>query len=150
MLRYETLLLAIPEITADESSALESHIEKTIKDNGGSLISLDRWGKYRLAYPIEKNEYGVYFLVRFETNQTGNALLEALRILFAVRYSELVMRHVIAKLKPHQSLEYQRPESLEDAPGRSVDTFLKENKMTGLLHSSRNVEAESSIDAENA
>ena len=46
------------------------------------------------------------------------------------------MRNVVVKLDPTASLEYTRPESLEEVPTRDVDTFLKENKMTGLLNKS--------------
>lgn len=43
------------------------------------------------------------------------------------------MRHVIVKLDTKQSLEYKRPQSVEDAPvARDVDSFLRENNMEGL------------------
>src|SRR4029078_1241428 len=79
MTRYETLLLTIPEITEDESSKLESHIVQTINKAHGALISAERWGKYRLAYPVNKQEYGIYFLVRFEVDEKNKQeLLEGL------------------------------------------------------------------------
>ena len=134
MLRYETLFLTVPEITGDEASTLEQQLEKAVKENRGSLLSFDRWGKYRLAYPIRKNEYGVYFLARFETSEDYNpTVLEAVRTMFSVKNAELVMRHMVAALDADNSLMYQRPESLEEVPARDVDSFLKENKMTGLL-----------------
>ena len=43
------------------------------------------------------------------------------------------MRIMTVALAPNQSLSYHRPESLEEAPVRDVDTFLKENKMEGLM-----------------
>lgn len=134
MLRYETLLLAVPEITADEANTIETQLDKTIQDHKGTMLSFERWGKYSLAYPVRKYDYGVYFLTRFEVGlDTKDALLEALRTLFAVKYNELVMRHVIVRLDSTASLEYNRPESLEEVPTRDVETFLKENKMTGFL-----------------
>ena len=134
MLRYETLFLTVPEITVDEASTLESQLAKVVKDSSGSLITFDRWGKYRLAYPIRKNEYGVYFLARFESSEEVNpSVLEAVRTLFSVKNAELVMRHMVAALDADKPLVYQRPESLEEVPSRDVDSFLKENKMTGLL-----------------
>ncbi len=137
MLRYETLFLTVPEITADESAELESQFDKLVSDAKGNVISFERWGKYQLAYPIRKYDYGVYFLARFEVDEEHKtALLEAIRILFAVRYVDLAMRHVIMRLDSQGSLEYKRPESLEEVPTRDVDTFLKENKMTGLLSKS--------------
>lgn len=119
MTRYEVLFLTIPEITADESAAIESQCEKVLKDASATLISYERWGKYLLAYPIKNYDYGVYFLVRFEVADAHkDALLQALRAFFAVKYSELVMRHVVTALDANASLSYQRAESLEEAPSR--------------------------------
>ena len=137
---YEVLFLAVPEITSDEISLLESNFEKMVQEYKSSLVSFDRWGKYRLAYPIRKNEYGIYFLIRFEQTSLEQSakFLEAIRMFFAVKYNELIMRYILVNLAKNKSLEYQRPESLEEAPTRDIDSFLKENKMTGLLHKSFN------------
>ena len=78
MMRYELLMLSVPEITLDEAKTLETHLERVIREAKGTIISFDRWGKYRLAYPVKKNDYGVYFLTRFELEDAG-ALLEELR-----------------------------------------------------------------------
>ena len=118
---------------------MKNQLESAITDAKGVLLSYDRWGKYRLAYPVRKYEYGVYFLIRFEAPKENlPELLKYLRNYFDVIQIDLVMRHMIVKLDENKSLEYKRPESLEDTPSRDVDTFLKENKMSGLLNSSKN------------
>lgn len=128
MFRYEILMLAVPEITQDEIKQLEDRLEKTIESFKGGIISFERWGKYRLAYPIKKNDYGVYILVRFETKEQPTPLLEELKTIFAVKLNEIVMRHMITKLDPAASLAYNRPHSLEDAPPREVGSFMRDNK----------------------
>lgn len=136
MLRYETLFLTVPDITADESQNIENQLDSLVTQSKGKVISFERWGKYKLAYPVRKQDYGVYFLARFEMDSDRkDALLEDIKNLFAVKHNELVMRNVIVRLDEHASLEYKRPESLEEAPTRDVDQFLKENKMTGLINS---------------
>lgn len=140
--RYEALLLTVPEITADETKSLESQLDSIVKTNKGSVISFERWGKYRLAYPVRKNDYGVYFLMRFDLNPEGMAALKDIRSLFSVKLHDLVMRDMVTSLDPNQPLTYQRPPSLEDAPTRDVNTFLKENKMEGLMSSEHNHEVE--------
>lgn len=133
--RYELMMIASPEITSDESAKLESAIAQAIDENKGKLISFEQWGKYRLAYLIEGKEYGVYFLVRFEaSDENANNVLSALHKLLSVAHVELVMRFRIFKLDPRASLSYHRPESLEETPSRDVESFLKDSKMTGLLH----------------
>lgn len=129
--RYETLVLAVPEITGDETKHIEKELVQVIEQSKGTLISFERWGKYRLAYPVNKNEYGVYFLVRFETENTN--LPKEMANVCKVRLNAIVMRDMTSRLDAKTSLAYQRPPSLEDAPTRDVRTFLRENKMEGLL-----------------
>lgn len=136
MLRYEILMLSVPEITADETKKIESDIDSIIDESKGSIISYERWGKYKLAYPVKHHEYGVYFLVRFQVSQNLKKLLDSLNEYFAIKQTELIMRHVIMKLSLKESLEYKKPESLEDTPISNIDNFLKKNKMTGFLDNS--------------
>ncbi len=133
MSRYETLILTTPDFTNDEFAQLETTISKTIQDAKGSLISFERWGKYRLAYPVRRNDYGIYCLIRFETDAAHKAeLLKELNTLFTIKFGDAIMRTITTILHPKKSLAYHRPESLEDAPVRDVDTFLKENRMDSL------------------
>lgn len=119
MIRYETLLLTVPEITLDEASAIEAQVQKIVREHKGVMISFERWGKMLLAYPVQDKDYGVYFLVRFEVAlENALALLEAVKMLLAVKLNETVMRYLVNRLDEKSSLEYQRPESLEDAPSR--------------------------------
>lgn len=127
MVRYETLLLTVPEITADEAKSIETQLDKTVSGKKGTMISFDRWGKYRLAFPVNKNEYGVYFLARFEGSDITE-LIEEVKTLLAVKLHDVVMRHMLTKLEEHKSLEYQRPQSLEEAPSKDVDSLFRDTK----------------------
>jgi len=132
MVRYETLVLTVPEITGDEAKQIEKELVQLVEKAKGELISFDRWGKYRLAYAVKKNEYGVYFLARFET-ENACALPKEVANMCKVKFSTVVMRDMTSRLADDESLEYQKPPSLEDAPTRDVRTFLRENKMEGLI-----------------
>lgn len=137
MLRYETLFLAVPEITADESRSLEQGVEAILKNHDAALDSFDRWGKIRLAYTVKNNDYGVYFLVRYSCadGKKAQLLTNELRTFVNIKCDDLVMRFLTTKLDVNKPLEYRRPESVEEHSSRDVDTFLKENKMEGLLPS---------------
>jgi len=126
MLRYELLMLASPEITKDEETNLEKHIDKFIGEAKGSILTFDRWGKYRLAYPVKGNSYGVYFLVRFDVKEME--VLQELRRMFYVKFNDIVMRHMVSRLDKDASLEYKRPPSLEDTPKRHIG-FLAESEL---------------------
>jgi ribosomal protein S6 len=126
MNRYEVLILTVPELTKDEELSIEKNLEKLLMSHKGSIISFDRWGKYQLAYPVKLHDYGVYFLVRFEIDGKQDILKE-IRTLFHIKFNEFVMRHVITKLSAGQSLEYKKPQSLEDAPKKHVGFFDKKD-----------------------
>lgn len=124
MVNYETLILTVPEITKDESSNLELQFAKIVKASKGDVVSFDRWGKYRLAYPVRKNEYGVYYLVRYEVPAANkNTVVQGVKEFFDIKYHEIVMRHVVEVLGTAKPSEYQRPRSLEEAP--EIGSFMK-------------------------
>jgi small subunit ribosomal protein S6 len=133
MFRYEILFLTVPEITKDESEAIKTHFTKVVRAHKGTLVSFDRWGKYRLAYPVNHNDYGVYFLTRFEVEKAEKIqLLDALKEIFVFKFNTLIVKHIFERLDVAASLEYRRPDSLEDSP-QDVDTFLKRHDMEGLI-----------------
>lgn len=113
--RYEVLILAAPEITQDQEHAIEKQLTGVLTAGQATLLSFERWGKYKLYYPVNKNEYGVYYLARFQS-KPNQGLMEEIRSLFVIRFDALVMRHLISVIDEHTSLEYQRPRSLEEAP----------------------------------
>lgn len=147
--RYEVLMLAVPEITQDEIKSIEGSVEKLIAQAKGTVLSFEKWGKFKLSYPIKKNEYGVYLLARYETPY-GSKINEELRELYKVKLDSEIMRHVITSLDLESPLEYQRPKSVEEAPAsRDMNTFLKENKMEGVLSSAGSrVEKAESVESE--
>jgi small subunit ribosomal protein S6 len=132
---YETLLLARTEITNDELSLIEKFYDKHLADVQGKIILFDKWGKLRLAYPINKSEYGVYILVRYQIPRHNvAAILKELDTFLKLKCSEFILRSVTVKLDANAPMIYARPDTVEMGRSGSFDTFLKENKMD-LLHS---------------
>lgn len=119
-------MLTVPEITADEAKSIEQQFDRLITDKKGSIVSFEKWGKFRLSYPVKKNEYGIYFLARFEAEPE---VVKEVDTLLGVKLHELIMRSITTKLEANQSLVYQRPQSLEEAPAREVGSFMKESRM---------------------
>ena len=66
-------------------------------------------------------------------------MLAALKTFFSVKFVDVVMRNKIVRLDAHASLDYKRPESLEETPTKDIDTFLKESK--SLLQAGQNAAA---------
>jgi small subunit ribosomal protein S6 len=130
--RYEMLLLTVPEITQDEAKDMEKQLNGLIKEHAGSTATFDRWGKYRLAYPVRKNEYGVYFLIRFDAANIA-PLNEAMRSTLRIRFDNVVMRSQLSLLSADAQAQYKRPRSLEEAPQEEGSSILKNKKVEGLI-----------------
>jgi len=60
---------------------------KVIRDDGGSIESVDMWGKRRLAYEIKKKNEGIYVVVNFTATPAATAELDR-----QLRLNESVMR----------------------------------------------------------
>jgi small subunit ribosomal protein S6 len=65
MNQYEIAVLYHPDLEIDLEKAT-SRVEKIFTDNGGKVVSVDNWGKRKLAYPIKKNEHAVYVFYTVE------------------------------------------------------------------------------------
>jgi small subunit ribosomal protein S6 len=130
MIRYETLMLTRTEITNEELAMLEKSIEKIVNAADGVVKRFDKWGKYRLAYPIQKSDYGIYIYIRYDVpaNKIA-AMTKELAQFFRIACSEIVMRHVNVRLDHDAPENYKKPESIETAGTGSVDFFLKQHKI---------------------
>lgn len=92
---YECMLILPAE--ADEalvSTAVE-RIQKVISPTGGTVESLDRWGRRRFAYEIDRKHEGYYVVMRFSAEPSTQTELE--RVL---KLADEVVRHKILYAPP--------------------------------------------------
>jgi small subunit ribosomal protein S6 len=59
---YESMIILKPQLTNDEAVKENENAVAMITENGGELIKTDVWGKRQLAYPINKQHEGHYFI----------------------------------------------------------------------------------------
>ncbi len=90
---YELVVILSPEIPEEEIPASIERISDFITSKGGAVVQVDRWGKRRLAYPINHFKEGNYVLTRFKIEPATTAELEA-----NLRISEKVLRHMLVRL----------------------------------------------------
>ena len=67
MRKYETLLIARPDLEEDQIKALLDEISALIVREGGTVNRVDTWGLRRLEYPIKHQESGHYAVFYFES-----------------------------------------------------------------------------------
>ncbi len=61
MKRYETIVIADPEVSEENRNALFERYQGIISQGGGILVEVDTWGNRPLAYEIKKKGRGFYF-----------------------------------------------------------------------------------------
>lgn len=69
MNQYETMLITSAKLNEEETAALVGKFTSLIEANG-TIEGIDEWGKRRLAYPINKENEGVYTLIHFASEET--------------------------------------------------------------------------------
>ncbi len=62
---YEIVAVLRPDLDEEGLVAALDRIKQRIAEHGGSVTSMDRWGKRKLAYPIQKHRDGYYALFVF-------------------------------------------------------------------------------------
>ncbi|HEY79089.1 MAG TPA: 30S ribosomal protein S6 [Dehalococcoidia bacterium] len=90
---YELVVILNPDIAEDDLEATLGKINQFIGDKGGTIDSVEQWGKRKLAYPLKHFTEGSYVLVRFKLGAKLTGELEA-----NLRISEAVLRHLLVKL----------------------------------------------------
>ncbi len=63
---YETIFILDSLLPPKEIDAAIERFSSIITQNGGKVRKVDKWGKRRLAYEIQKKQYGFYGSIEFE------------------------------------------------------------------------------------
>ncbi|PHO10756.1 30S ribosomal protein S6 [Malaciobacter canalis] len=89
---YETMFIIKPTLTDEETVAEIEKVKANIEKNGGEIVSCDDMGSRQLAYEIEKNKRGYYFVIYFKS--PASAILELER---TYRINEQILRFLFIK-----------------------------------------------------
>jgi len=127
---YETVFIAEPEISNDQVDQLINKIKQAVTTSNGTVAAEDRWGRRRLAYPIQGHREGFYAVLTY-TADTG--VVNSIEHLFAV--TDSIIRHLTIKVikktkkfaprreRPAGAVEGGRPAGRTGGPPRSRPEF---------------------------
>jgi small subunit ribosomal protein S6 len=90
---YESAVIINAALDDAQIEAIITKIQDTIQLNGGTISLLDRWGRKRLAYMINKSKIGFYVIFRFEAPSEAISKLERV-----YRLEESIIRFLTIKL----------------------------------------------------
>ena len=91
---YELVLVISPEVAEEKLDTVIDSVSQFITEKGGTVPDVERWGKRRLAYPIEHFMEGSYVLAHFRLKPASSKELEA-----NLQISEEVLRHLLVKIE---------------------------------------------------
>jgi len=94
MREYELVFIIHPDLDEIATTEVVERVKGWITEAGGTIDKFDPWGKRKLAYPIQKQNEGQYFL--FNTHMTPSFVADLERNL---RFVEPVMRFLISGIE---------------------------------------------------
>jgi small subunit ribosomal protein S6 len=90
---YELVVILSPELAEEDIPAAIDRLSQLIVDRGGEVKDVDRWGRRKLAYPINKHLEGNYLVTQVRLDPDRTSDVEA-----GLRISEEVLRHLLLRV----------------------------------------------------
>lgn len=94
---YELMFIVRPDMTEEDQDKLVSTLQSAVTSSGGTVKSVDRMGKRRLAYTVRKLHDGIYILMTLEGS--GGLVHELERRL---RVTEPVIKFLTVRIDEEQ------------------------------------------------
>lgn len=100
---YEVMMILDPSLEDEQVKTIVDRVTELITA-GGNAPRIERWGKRRLAFEINKKPDGLYFL--FEATSAPAAMIELDRNL---RITDGVLRYKVIRIPDHIAGRERRP-----------------------------------------
>ena len=96
MPNYEHVFICRQDLTSVQAEAIAEEFKGTLINNGGKVVGSEYWGLRSIAYRMNKNRKGHYFMFKSESNSKAVAEMERL-----MNIHEDIMRFLTIKVKEH-------------------------------------------------
>ena len=117
MTKYETTFILEPGFDEGKVNEEIERVSQWVRDLGGEVLEVQRWGKKRLAYEIGKKRDGIFTLVLYQA--AGPTVKELERRL---RLNEAVMRVLtVVHIPPELTMAKADPEAVAAAEEAADD-----------------------------
>jgi len=94
MRKYELVFIIHPDLDENATKEIVDRVTGWITEGGGKVDKVDPWGKRKLAYEIQNQTEGQYFLVQAQMATSSISELEN-----NLRYLEPILRHLITVIE---------------------------------------------------
>jgi len=114
---YEVLFIIRPDVPEEEIDGIVEPLKSVVTAAGGAIDKVDKWGKRRLAYRVQKYREGYYVLLQLSTENTVETVKEVERRL---RVSDTVIKFITVRidqdLKRLEKLKKKREKRAQRKP----------------------------------
>jgi small subunit ribosomal protein S6 len=90
---YEELFILKPDAPEEEGDQFVEQLRTQLTTAGGTVDKVDKWGKRRLAYKVDKYHEGAYVLLQFSAGPEAVKELER-----RLRVSDLVIKFLTVRV----------------------------------------------------
>lgn len=122
---YETTFIVNAGLEDHSVEAVIDNVREFVQNHGGAIATLDKWGRKRLAYPIQKKNNGFYVYMCYDAPANLQPLLERF-----FHLEENVIRHLTLQMET-AALEYRKNAKLEaitDEKESSEDASIEDDE----------------------
>jgi len=127
MRQYETAFLITPKLEEEEREKLIESMAEVVKKKKGKMVNIEKWGKRKLAYPIDKSEEAVYVFFHYQGSPDIPHELQR-----RFRQTESILRYLTLKK------ETQAPMKKRTKPSRKSKTKTEEDKVKSAEEKAEN------------
>jgi len=124
---YELMVILDPSVEERTVAPSLDKFLNVVRNGGGTIDSVDIWGRRRLAYEINKKTEGIYAIVNMHANSADVIELDR-----QLKISEAVMRtkvlradEAVFSIKPVEVPEISAAEAAADKPARKAPARAK-------------------------
>ncbi len=133
MRRYETIFIVKSSTGEDEITAILDKVESIITGDGGTVLTVDKWGLKKLAYLIKKEAQGYYVYIDYAAVPAAVAEIERI-----FKIDDRLLKYMTLKLADScdpaaileemaKGAEEQAAEATESEAGKEVAAASEES-----------------------
>lgn len=112
---YELAIVLHPDLEIDMEAASKK-VEDIITSAGGILVKKDNWGKRKLAYRINGQDWGIYIFYTVELEPDKLSTIEN-----SLKITDEVMRHLIVSLEHLRKVTKDKKETTKKPSKKKTD-----------------------------
>lgn len=103
---YESTIIINAALEDNDIEAVITRICTYIENHGGQIVEVDKWGRKRLAYPINKKYNGYYVHIVFDSLPANIPVFERFLILedTVIRHLTLVLSEKLRAFRRERAL----------------------------------------------